>query len=93
MLENGEQIDNNSIEKLNYRLYYITKLEKDGRIAICHNAESRAMTDIKKYMTANPFIISEPTRPLIHISLNKFDFLIEGQDFDLTPLGEIKFKK
>ncbi len=93
MLENGEQIDNNSIEKLNYRLYYITKLEKDGRIAICHNAESRAMTDIKKYMTANPFIISEPTRPLIHISLNKFDFLIEGYDFDLTPLGEIKFKK
>ena len=93
MLENGEQIDNNSIEKLNYRLYYITKLKKDGRIAICHNAESRAMTDITKYMTANPFIISEPTRPLIQISLNKFDFLIEGYDFDLTPLGEIKFKK
>ena len=93
MLENGEQIDNNSIDKLNYRLYYITKLKKDGRIAICHNAESRAMTDITKYMTANPFIISDPTRPLIQISLNKFDFLIEGYDFDLTPLGEIKFKK
>ena len=93
MLENGEQIHNNSIDKLNYRLYYITKLKKDGRIAICHNAESRAMTDITKYMTANPFIISEPTRPLIQISLNKFDFLIEGYDFDLTPLGEIKFKK
>lgn len=93
MLENGENININSIDKFNCRLYYVKELEKDGRITICYNAESRPTTDINKYKTANPYIISEPTRPLIRMSLSKFDFLVEGYDFELTPLGEIKFKK
>lgn len=94
LLEKGEQVeDMDYLKNLHTRLYYITKLEKDGRLTVCNNKESRQMKELGKYLSASPFSCHEETRPLIHISLNKFDFLVEGYDFTINPLGEIKFKK
>ena len=94
LLEKGEQVENmDYLKNLHTRLYYITKLEKDGRLTVCNNKESRQMKELGKYLSASPFSCHEETRPLIHISLNKFDFLVEGYDFTINPLGEIKFKK
>lgn len=94
LLEKGEQVENmDYLKNLHTRLYYITKLEKDGRLTVCNNKESRQMKELGKYLSASPFSCHEETRPLIRISLNKFDFLVEGYDFTINPLGEIKFKK
>ena len=91
MLEKDEESVSTSIPKeLFKRLYTITKLEKDGRLTLRHNAEARPATDIKKFLNAEPFILNADTRPLIHVSLSKFNFLVEGFDFIITPLGEIK---
>lgn len=94
LLEKGEQVeDMDYLKNLHTRLYYITKLEKDGRLTVCNNKESRQMKELGKYLSASPFSCHEETRPLIRISLNKFDFLVEGYDFTINPLGEIKIKK
>lgn len=91
MLEKDEESISTSIPKeLFKRLYTITKLEKDGRLTLRHNAEARPATDINKFLNAEPFILNASPRPLIHVSLSKFNFLVEGFDFIITPLGEIK---
>ena len=90
MLEKDEDsISLSNPRELFKRLYTITKLEKDGRLTLRHNAEARPATDIKKFLNAAPFILNEDARPLIHVSLSKFNFLVEGVDFKITPLGEI----
>lgn len=91
MLEKDEKtITTTNTKELFKRLYTITKLEKDGRLTLRHNAEARPATDINKFLNAAPFMLDADTRPLIHISLSKFNFLVEGYDFTITPLGEIK---
>lgn len=91
MLEKDEESISTSIPKeLFKRLYTITKLEKDGRLTLRHNAEARPATDINKFLNAEPFILNADFRPLIRVSLSKFNFLVEGFDFIITPLGEIK---
>ena len=93
MLEKDEESISTAIPKeLFNRLYTITKLEKDGRLTLRHNAEARPATDVNKYLNAEPFRLNADTRPLIHVSLSKFKFLVEGFDFIITPLGEIKLK-
>ena len=93
MLERDEESISTSISKeLFKRLYTITKLEKDGRLTLRHNAEARPATEINKFLNAEPFMLKEDVRPLIHVSLSKFKFLVEGYDFTITPLGEIKLK-
>ena len=93
MLEKDEESISTAISKeLFKRLYTITKLEKDGRLTLRHNAEARPATDINKFLNAQPFMLKEDVRPLIHVSLSKFKFLVEGYDFMITPLGEIKLK-
>ena len=91
MLERDEEtISTTNPKELFKRLYTITKLEKDGRLTLRHNAEARPATDINKFLNADPFMLASEPRPLIHISLSKFHFLVEGYDFTITPLGEIK---
>lgn len=93
LLEKDEEsISTANPKELFKRLYTITKLEKDGRLTLRHNAEARPATDINKFLNAEPFRLNADTRPLIHVSLSKFKFLVEGVDFTITPLGEIKLK-
>lgn len=87
-----ENLTTSNQRELYKRLYYITKLEKDGRLTMRHNAEARPATEVKRYLNAEPFKLKEDVRPIIRVSLSKFRFLVEGIDFEITPLGEIKLK-
>lgn len=62
-----------------------------GIINLRHSTESRPAKDIKSKNGA--YKSGEDFRPAITMLHTQFNALIEGQNFDLTPLGEIKFKK
>ena len=87
-----EYISTTNQKELFKRLFTITKLEKDGRLTLRHSAEARPATEVKKYLSAEPFMIKDAPRPIIHVSLSKFKFLVEGVDFQITPTGEIILK-
>ena len=57
-----------------------------------HSSEARPATEVKKLLTYNPFMLNDDTRPILRVSLSKLNFLVEGYDFTITPLGEIKLK-
>ena len=87
-----------SDKELSRRLYKVIGLSSMvatgnlyGRIYLKHSIESRAAKDIKS--KNGEYIQGEEFRPAITMLHTQFNALIEGQDFDLTPLGEIKFKK
>ena len=93
MLERDEEsISTANQGELYKRLFTIMALEKDGRLMLKHNAEARPATEIKKLLTYNPFMLKDDTRPILRVSLSKINFLVEGYDFEITPLGEIKLK-
>mgnify|MGYP002516081418 CR=1 FL=1 len=87
-----------SDKELSRRLYKVIGLSSMlvtgcmyGRINLRHSTESRAAKDVK--VQNGTFHQDEELRPAIMLYHTQFNALIEGQDFDLTPLGEIKFKK
>ena len=74
---------------LQKRLYKIIGMSlADGRIVLLHQQEARPSTEIKPKDGA--FLANEEFRPKIRISMNQFKALIEGVDFKLNNLGEIK---
>ena len=54
----------------------ITKLEKDGRLTLRHSAEARPATEVNKLLNAEPFMLKDATRPMIHVSLSKLAFFL-----------------
>ncbi len=91
MLEkNEESISTTNPQELFKRLFTIMVLEKDGRLMLRHSSEARPATEVKKLLTYNPFMLNDDTRPILRVSLSKLNFLVEGYDFTITPLGEIK---
>ena len=57
-----------------------------------HSSEARPANEVKKLLTYNPFMLKDGTRPILRVSLSKLNFLVEGYDFTISPLGEIKLK-
>lgn len=93
LLEDGEENLSAAVKpELQKRLFKITKLEKDGRLTIVNVAEARPVGEIKQYLSAEPFRVNDPIRPIIHLSLSKFKFLVEGYDFTVLPTGGIQIK-
>lgn len=93
MLEKDEEsISTANPQELFKRLFTIMVLEKDGRLMLRHSSEARPATEVKKLLTYNPFMLNDDTRPILRVSLSKLNFLVEGYDFTITPLGEIKLK-
>ncbi len=87
-----------SDKELSRRLYKVIGLSSMlvtgcmyGIINLRHSTESRPAKDIKSKNGA--YKSGEDFRPAITMLHTQLNALIEGQDFDLTPLGEIKFKK
>jgi CRISPR-associated endonuclease Csn1 len=85
-------------KELSRRLYKVIGLSSMvatgnlyGRIYLKHSIDSRASKDIKS--KNGEYIQGEEFRPAITMLHTQFNALIEGQDFELTPLGDIKFKK
>ena len=91
LLQYGGEIvnlkDNISICK---RLYHVTGIEKDGRITLIHNQEARESETLKKKPGA--FNAVDGYCPKRRISISDFHALVEGVDFEINAIGEIRLK-
>lgn len=80
------ELDKSQLQK---RLYKITGMSlSDGRLVLLHNQEARPSSKVEQKDGA--FFANEIFRPKIRMSLNQFKALVEGVDFELNDLGEIK---
>ena len=85
----AEEIDFNNMEDIIKRLYYITGLslsESYGMVTLTHAQEARDKLDIQK----GAFKMGEVYRPKINLRQTQFQGLIEGVDFNISILGDIK---
>ncbi|MDE5560748.1 MAG: CRISPR-associated protein Csn1, partial [Bacteroidaceae bacterium] len=85
----AEEIRLADIRELARRLYKVVALDKNGRIFFRHSTESRSAKEVKYAIGA--YVQGEDLRVAIRMSYLQFNALVAGQDFELTPLGEIKF--
>ncbi len=90
----SEEINFSDVNDLSKRLYYITGLsylpvgKGFGNIVMRHHQEARMAKDIK---TSNGvFKNSDSYRPSILQLHTQFKALVEGEDFVITALGDIK---
>lgn len=67
------------------RLYKVTELWKDGRIVVTKHTEARPSSEVPK--VTKGFCIGDPKGLY---SYSKFTALIQGYDFEINELGEIK---
>ena len=85
----AEEIDFNNMKDIIKRLYYITGLslsESYGMVTLTHAQEARDKLDIQK----GAFKMGEVYRPKINLRQTQFQGLIEGVDFNINILGELK---
>ena len=85
---NGDEIWDLDKRNLQRRLYIITKMKFDGRIYMMHHQEAREKKDLEE--KSGSFKIDEDYRPIIVNSYNQFKALIQGVDFEINDLGEIR---
>lgn len=94
-----------SPKELTKRLYRVIKLNKDGRVAYKFHQEARNDDKLKsdyekvygekapKSLTNGYSSINfEKPLPKLLLSPGNFNMLVEGEDFEITVAGEIKFK-
>ena len=67
------------------RLYKVTELWKDGRIVVTKHTEARPSSEVPK--VTKGFCIGD-SKGLY--SYSKFSALVQGYDFEINELGEIK---
>lgn len=70
-------------------LYKVTSLWKDGRVEMVSHKEARPSTELSS-QTASSYDPSSPS-PKLRIKISKGNFLVEGYDFAINELGEIKW--
>ena len=93
MLEEGEEsVSLANEEEMSNRMFTITKMDKVGRLTCRNSKEARTAGDLKSFVNANPFKLQDGYRPILCMSPINFHFLVEGYDFTISPLGEIKLK-
>ena len=90
--ENESSINTANTEELGKRVFTVMKMAKNGQVTFRNSKEARPAGDLNRYINANPFRLSEECRPMLRMTPSKFNFLVEGYDFEITPLGEIKLK-
>lgn len=86
----NEELDITNKKELAKRLYYVAVMRKDGRIVLRHNQEAREATALLKERKSGAYKDGEPYRSEIMLSLSDFHALVEGVDFNINVLGEIK---
>lgn len=77
-------------KELAKRLYYVTILMADGRMVLRHHQEARIAKDLN--VVGGEYCEPDVYKPLVRLSYSKIKALVEGQDFEITELGEIKLK-
>ncbi len=91
--QSPEELYECSKEELVRRLYKVVGMEADGRIQFLFHQEARdpkKLTGIYRGGVSS-FCVQNPA-PKLRLRVSKFDFLVEGVDFELTVTGELKFK-
>jgi CRISPR-associated endonuclease Csn1 len=71
------------------RLYVYTSFEKDGRLSFKYHLEARNKID-EKYSESE--IDFENPKPTLRFGYAKYDFLVQGCDFDVEMDGVIKWR-
>jgi hypothetical protein len=93
MLEEDEKnISLTNTDEISKRMSIVMKMAKNGQVTFRNCKEARPAGDLNSYINANPFRLNEECRPMLRMTPSKFNFLVEGYDFTITPLGEIKLK-
>ena len=87
-----EEIDVKDVHSISSRLYYVAIMQKDGRLILRHNQEAREATALRKEARAGAYKKTDEYRSQITLSLSDFHALVEGVDFEINVLGEIKRK-
>lgn len=88
-----------SQEQLAKRLYKVVGLSKMtindkyhyGTISLRFHQEARMAKDLKS--KSGKWKQGEEIRPIIGINHNQCNFMVEGKDFELSPIGKVKFNK
>ena len=92
-----DEIDFHNVKDLAKRLYKIVGLsylpvgKGYGITTMRHYNEARSAKEI--VITKGAYKTSEPLRSSVFLLHTQFNALVEGEDFEVTPLGEIKRKE
>ena len=87
-----EDIDLTDSKEVSARMYFVAIMKKDGRLILRHNQEARDAGKLAKESRAGAYKASDSYRSQIALTLSDFHALVEGVDFDINVLGEIKRK-
>lgn len=79
-------------KELSERLYKMYQFESDGRIKFKHHLISGSNTDIKKKYKEVSKMNYDKYSPLLRISSNGWDFVLENKDFKMNLDGTITWK-
>jgi CRISPR-associated endonuclease Csn1 len=85
-----EEINLNDLEDIVRRFYYVAVMRSDGRIVLRYSQDARDATSLKKERKSGAYKVGEQYRSEIMLSLSDFHALVEGVDFKIDALGEIK---
>ena len=83
-VDNPDEVWENNVD-WSSRLYKVTELWKDGRIVVTKHTEARPSSEVPK--VTKGFCIGD-SKGLY--SYSKFSALVQGYDFEINELGEIK---
>ena len=83
--ETKEEVWDYSQKETVRNLYYVSKIESDGRVTFKYHQEAR----LDKELPRNASDTSD-IKPKIRVGLASAKILVQGYDFDINELGEIK---
>jgi len=83
-----EEIWEGDKKELVKRLYKVYGFEKDGRVKIVFHEEARPRKEIK--VDSDKFSQNKEICPAKRLSCSNLRILVQGYDFDINELGEIK---
>lgn len=83
--ETKEEVWDYSQKETVRNLYYVSEIESDGRVTFKYHQEAR----IDKELPRNASDTSD-IKPKIRVGLASAKILVQGYDFDINELGEIK---
>ena len=90
------EIDFKDPDDISKRLYKIVGLSYlpagtwYGTITLRHHSEARSAKDVQ--ITKGAYKNTDPIRASVFLYHTQFKALVEGVDFEITPIGEIKLK-
>ena len=83
--ETKEEVWDYSQKETVRNLYYVSKIESDGRVTFKYHQEARQDKELPRNASDTSDI-----RPKIRVGLASAKILVQGYDFEINELGEIK---